>query len=119
MSAIGQKIKEIVALRGMSKTELSRRLNMSSTNIHKIFKRDSIDTELLQRLSEQLNYNFFSYYVSKNNDLPTLAEDTKGSYQTEQQLRLEQLEKELALMQKEILYLKEINELLRSANKKK
>ena len=37
---------------------------MSPTNVHKIFKRETIDTGLLQKISDVLEYNFFIYYSS-------------------------------------------------------
>ena len=61
---IGKIIKEVTEKRGISKSELGRRLNMSPTNIHKIFKRDTIDTGLLQKLAEVLDYDFFMHYIS-------------------------------------------------------
>lgn len=61
---IGKIIKEVTERRGISKSELGRRLNMSPTNIHKIFKRETIDTGLLLNISEVLEYDFFSHYAS-------------------------------------------------------
>lgn len=73
---IGQKIKEITEKRGIAKAELGRRLNMSSTNVHKIFKRESIDTNLLENLSILLEHNFFAYYVE---DLPILIQNANNN----------------------------------------
>ena len=44
---IGQIIKTRVEYLGMSKAELARRLNMSPANVHKIFKRDTIEVTQL------------------------------------------------------------------------
>jgi transcriptional regulator with XRE-family HTH domain len=59
---IGAVIKMRVATIGMSKAELARRLNMSPANVHKIFKRRSVDAMLLRELSNVLDYNFFQHF---------------------------------------------------------
>lgn len=107
MVHIGQQIKSRVEQKGMSKAELSRRLNMSSTNVHKIFKRQSIDTGLLEKLGEVLDYNFFQFYTSGAGTLS----DPLIPYLSSTQV--EQLRKENEELRKEINYLKEINQLLR------
>jgi len=60
---IGDIIKTISDRRGITKSEMARRLNMSATNIHKIFKRESIDTDLLSRIGDILEYDFFIHYI--------------------------------------------------------
>ncbi|MBC7449920.1 MAG: helix-turn-helix transcriptional regulator [Cytophagales bacterium] len=62
---IGELIKSVAERRGISKSEMARRLNMSATNVHKIFKRQSIDTDLLSRICTLLEYDFFLHYISK------------------------------------------------------
>lgn len=59
---IGEVVKQRVEALGMSKTELARRLHMSPANIHKIFKRNTIDAALLHRLGVILDYNFFNHF---------------------------------------------------------
>ncbi|MFN8396098.1 MAG: hypothetical protein U0176_15790 [Bacteroidia bacterium] len=43
----------------MGPTELGRRLGTSKQNVYGIFKRDSIDTELLHRIGTILEQDFF------------------------------------------------------------
>lgn len=43
----------------MGPTELGRRLGTSKQNVYGIFKRDSIDTELLHRIGTILGQDFF------------------------------------------------------------
>ena len=38
---------------------LSKRIYCDRTNIHKIYKKDSIDTELLYKISRALDHDFF------------------------------------------------------------
>ncbi len=42
---------------------LAQQLPCDRSNVYRIFKCSSIDTELLVRISEILNYNFFSDYM--------------------------------------------------------
>lgn len=59
---IGKLIKERVAAVGISKAELARRLNMSTANVHKIFKRKSLDILQLYQISIILDCDFVSIY---------------------------------------------------------
>ncbi|MCM1151549.1 MAG: XRE family transcriptional regulator [Alistipes sp.] len=43
----------------------ARNLYCERTNIYDIFKRRSIDTEMLLRISLVLRHNFFLYYLSE------------------------------------------------------
>lgn len=43
----------------------ARNLYCERANIYHIFKRQSLDTELLMRISRLLDHNFFSYYSSQ------------------------------------------------------
>jgi transcriptional regulator with XRE-family HTH domain len=60
--SIGEVIKTRVASVGMSKAELARRLHMSPANVHKIFKRSTVDAMLLRNLSNILDYDFFRHF---------------------------------------------------------
>ena len=40
----------------------ARKLNCDRSNVYKIFKRPTIDTELLLRISQTLQHNFFDVY---------------------------------------------------------
>lgn len=62
MIHIGKKIEEIVHLQGRSPSWMAERLCCDRTNIYSIFKRESIDTALLMRISILLNHDFFQYY---------------------------------------------------------
>lgn len=48
--------------RGMSNAEFARRINTHVRNFYDIFKRKSIDTELLKKISLVLEFDFFNYY---------------------------------------------------------
>ena len=55
---IGQLVKSVFEESGMSVSELARQLRCERTNVYTIFKRRTIDVELLAMLSEILNHNF-------------------------------------------------------------
>lgn len=55
---IGQLIKSVFDESGMTVSELARQLHCERTNVYTIFKRRTVDVELLAMLSEILNHNF-------------------------------------------------------------
>lgn len=55
---IGQIIKTVFDESGMTVSELARQLRCERTNVYTIFRRRTVDVELLARLSEILNHNF-------------------------------------------------------------
>lgn len=59
MIHIGELIKARLEQVERSPGWLARRINCDRTNIYKIFQRQSIDTELLARISKALEYDFF------------------------------------------------------------
>lgn len=46
-------------------TWFANKLYCERTNVYSIFKRESIDTTLLLRISEILHHNFFDYYIKE------------------------------------------------------
>jgi transcriptional regulator with XRE-family HTH domain len=103
---IGKQIREITERRGISKSELGRRLDMSPTNVHKIFKRETIDTGLLQKISDVLEYNFFIYYSSGQTYENNLDNLNITSDSTEAEFK-----KELSICKEKIAMLEKINSL--------
>jgi len=65
MTHIGEIIKEELHRQGRSVTWLARKLYCDRTNVYNIFKRQSIDTETLLRISSILGHDFFSYYCRR------------------------------------------------------
>lgn len=55
---IGQIIKSVFDESGMTVSELARCLSCERTNVYTIFRRRTVDVELLARLSEILSHNF-------------------------------------------------------------
>jgi transcriptional regulator with XRE-family HTH domain len=74
---IGKEIKDRVKKRDISAETLAKLLNVSKPNIYKIYLRSSIDTELLERISVVLEFNFFELYSPViNNNLKKDAYDS-------------------------------------------
>jgi transcriptional regulator with XRE-family HTH domain len=64
--SIGQEIKKIVKKRGFTVEELASALNVSKPNVFDIYRRETIDTGLLERFCKVLNHNFFQHYADKH-----------------------------------------------------
>lgn len=63
MIHIGKLIEEEVHRQERTVTWFARKLYCDRTNVYSIFKRESIDTALLLRISIVLHHNFFNYYI--------------------------------------------------------
>ena len=63
---IGQEIKRVVKKRGLTVEELATALNVSKPNIFDIYRRETIDTGLLERLCKVLNHNFFQSFSERH-----------------------------------------------------
>lgn len=61
---IGEIIKNKARELRIGPTELGEKINTSKQNVYGIYKRKSIDTDLLRKISNALGHNFFSYYVT-------------------------------------------------------
>lgn len=96
MLHIGEKIQKIFRESGLTVAEFARRIDTSRENVYGIFKRKSIDTQLLRRISDVLDHNFFKYYIKPEELYP----------------EIESLQRRLQVADQEIEYLKKINKLL-------
>lgn len=56
---IGQIIEERVHLQNMEVTEFAKKIGVERSNAYNIFKRESIDTSLLKKIGQVLDYDFF------------------------------------------------------------
>jgi hypothetical protein len=106
---IGKKIKEELYEQGISVSVFAKKINRSRNVVYDIFERESIDTDLLQKISTILKFNFFDLY--NNTKKANIAAETINNYHTtaEHHLLLEQKNKAL---ESEIIYLKKIISLL-------
>ena len=65
---IGKEIEVELRRQGRGATWLANRLHCDRTNVYNIFKREGIDTILLQRISAVLNRNFFALFCQSLGD---------------------------------------------------
>jgi len=111
---IGKKIKEVWKRSRLKGTEFASMINKDRQVIYDIFKRESIDTELLQQISKVLNHDFFNYY---SHDLPSVKEPKeKFGYATKDEL--ENLTRTVQILIKEIEKLREELHIKTPVNKK-
>jgi hypothetical protein len=62
---IGKEIEMELRRQGRGATWLAQRLHCDRTNVYNIFKREGIDTILLQRIGNVLGRNFFMLYCQQ------------------------------------------------------
>lgn len=71
MIHIGKVIEKVLRDQGKTVTWLARSLYCDRTNVYKIFQRESVNSEMLYRISKILSHDFFKYYSKE------LEEDTE------------------------------------------
>ncbi|MBO7571647.1 MAG: helix-turn-helix domain-containing protein [Bacteroidales bacterium] len=59
---IGKLIRQVLAEQGRNITWLAKQVGCSRENLYKIFKREWIHTDMLQKISLALGYDFFKVY---------------------------------------------------------
>ncbi len=101
MQSIGKIIEIKLREKGISVSEFARRINKNRNNVYDIFRRESLDTQLLQKISQVLDYDFFMHFRKENNSI--LVEDG-GDYGKNETDILQKYNE----LQKEIVYLKQL-----------
>ena len=59
---IGRLIKNRIAEKNMTIVAFAEQLHCTRVNVYKIFNKNSIDTDMLVRISLILEYDFFQHY---------------------------------------------------------
>lgn len=65
---IGKLIKQQVEISPLTKSDFARKINKFPQNINEVFSKKSIDTDLLYKISDVLNHDFFKYYRDEANN---------------------------------------------------
>lgn len=73
---IGKKIKDVLDNSPMKAVELAKKISLTRVGLYKIFEKESIATDQLQKISTALKHDFFVYYQSELN----LVSDTEPRY---------------------------------------
>jgi len=119
---IGKKIKEEMLLKGISVSTFAKKINRSRNVVYDIFDRESIDTDLLNKISKVLSCDFFSLYSSQkeyNHDAVksfNVNENSAGYGKLAEENKNLQLQNQN--LTAEIAYLKKIIALLEAKKKK-
>ena len=117
---IGEKIKQRAKELRIGSTELGKLINTSKQNIYGIFKRKSIDSEILRKLSKALDFDFFQYY---NVETTSMASEPFSPYgkKNKHVVSIEEhqkLKKELEDLREKYELIKKINSLLENKSRK-
>jgi hypothetical protein len=105
---IGEKIKEKAQEKRIGPSELGRMINTSKQNIYSIFRRKTIDTELLLKLSKALDHDFFQLYIERKEVRP----DKKSPTVTISKHEIGDLKKELEIYREKCELLEKLNKFL-------
>ena len=109
---IGKKIKDVWKASRLKGTEFASSINKDRQVIYDIFKRETIDTGLLQKIGKVLDHDFFSYYSALS---PQAAHEEKGAYGVKADTQ--RLEEELRLCRKQLAEVEKRCELLEKLNR--
>lgn len=118
----GQEIRKVLKQRGMTVAEFARRINKSRENAYDIFKRKSLDIDLLNTISQILEYDFVlraqSAVKSKAAPRNDFAFEASAPYgKTDHEMGL--IREEMHLLRKEMSDLRErVSKIERKTGKK-
>lgn len=120
---IGKKIEEVLREKKFSVSLFAQKINTNRNNVYDIFKRKSIDTELLYKISKILNYNFFELYVGHKDSEKILIERSSLVTVDEQAKKhskeIEHLENKVATLQENLRDKQTIIDMLTKRESKK
>lgn len=85
MIHIGKVIEKILRDQGRTVTWFARSLYCDRTNVYKIFQRESVDSEMLYRISKILSHDFFKYY---SQELEVEAEENPVYLKGEEEVKI-------------------------------
>lgn len=100
----GVEIRKVLKEKGMSVSEFARRINKSRENAYDIFKRKSIDTELLNIISQVLDHDFVAKSREKRNRLDVVSESITPYGSNQQEIML--MREEMLMLRREIVDLR-------------
>ena len=122
---IGKKIREVLSQKAISIVEFADKINKTRTVVYDIFKRDSIDSLLLSKISRVLEHDFFTYYNPERIENNKTFKEKESSYLKKKdqvivlQLELEEAKRKLTEIQKQNELLMRFLNLAESAKEKR
>ncbi len=75
MISIGQLIKEELQAQERTVSWFARKLHLDRSNVYRLFQKNSIDTDLLSRISIILGRNFFEILANNLTDRKNRSDD--------------------------------------------
>jgi hypothetical protein len=109
---IGEKIKARAKELRVGPTELAKKISTSKQNVYGIYKRESIDTDLLEKISKALQFDFFTLYINAKLFPHTDPGYKKGKNYPAHEEEFGHLKVQLADLQEKYELLKKVNLLL-------
>ncbi len=98
---IGVEVKRVFDMREINAEQLADQLGMVRENVYRVFKKSTMDTELLYKLSVILEYDFFQHYTIEKLKSTQNLIDELNKYKTENNL-----------LHSEVTHLREVNKIL-------
>lgn len=75
MVHIGKIIEQKLREKRYPITDFAKKINTDRSNVYNIFRRNTIDTGLLQKISEILEHDFFQYFISEQTKKDFLTDE--------------------------------------------
>lgn len=120
---IGQRIKEELYKQGISVSVFAKKISRSRNVVYDIFERESIDTDLLNKIGKILNCDFFSMYSSQKEYLTDSVKhfnvNESGIPYGKNSEQILALQQQNLSLQNEVVYLKKIIALLENGKEAK
>lgn len=121
---IGKKIKEEVSKQRMSVSAFAKKISRSRNVVYDIFDRESVDTDLLNKIGKVLNCDFFSLYsaqkeYSQEGVKNFGVKEPESGYSKKGLEDLVSLQQQNQALKNEVIYLKKIISLLEGAKQTK
>ena len=123
---VGLKIADLLEEQHRTKRDLGLDIDMSQGNVVYLTKRDSIDVKTLQKIGNELRYNFWKHFpIDDGTSADSLVTEREKLVVAEKDKEIAQLKEKLAeqdkvieglrqdLVKQENEFLKEINSLLK------
>ncbi|MGZ3885517.1 MAG: hypothetical protein ACXVPQ_08655 [Bacteroidia bacterium] len=118
---IGKKIKEEVQKQRFPVTLFAKKINRSRNVVYNIFERESIDTDLLNKIGKVLNCDFFSLYSAQKeytyDNVKNFVSESGSAYHAMHSEEVKSLKDQVENLKNEVAYLKKINALLEKRQK--
>lgn len=120
---IGKKIKEEVYKQRLPVSLFAKKISRSRNVVYDIFERESVDTDLLNKIGKVLNCDFFSLYsaqkeYSVGNVKTFYVGEAETGYSKFNPEAFTQLQQENQVLKNEVAYLKKIISLLETKRSK-